>query len=118
MKHALAEEGAPEADTIESAGEVAVLPDLDAVAMAELVQTEIEVADALVDPGIVAPFLRRGTASDHGLEGGVCRDRESIGAHGAGEPRGDAKAVERDHPAQFRLDPEQPRVVGALGHRE
>ena len=32
--------------------------------------------------------------------------------------RGDAKAVERDHAAHFRLDPEQRRVVGALGHRK
>ena len=54
MEHALAEEGAAETDTIKPADEVAVLPDLDAVAMAELVQAEIEVADALVDPGIVA----------------------------------------------------------------
>ena len=41
-----------------------------------------------------------------------------IGAHGALEPRGDAKTIERDHAAHFRLDPEQGRIVGALGHRE
>src|SRR5689334_15447573 len=48
VKHALAEKGAAETDAIEPAGEIAVLPDLDAVAMAELVQAEIEVADALL----------------------------------------------------------------------
>ena len=62
VKHALAEEGAAEADAIEPADEVVALPDLDAVAMAELVQPEIEVADALVDPGVVAACLRRGAA--------------------------------------------------------
>src|SRR5215470_9247540 len=34
VEHALAEEGAPEAHTIEAADQIIVLPDLDAVAMA------------------------------------------------------------------------------------
>ena len=63
----------PEADAIKPADEIAVLPDLDAVAMAELVQPEIEIADALVDPGVVAACLRRRAACDHGLEGGIRR---------------------------------------------
>jgi hypothetical protein len=41
-----------------------------------------------------------------------------VGAHRARQPRGDAKAVERDDAAHFRLDPEQGRIVGALGHRK
>ena len=118
MEHALAEEGAAEADAIEAADEVAVLPDLDAVAVPELVQPDIEIADALVDPGVVAAWLRRRAAGDDGLEGGIDGDAEGIRAHGAGQPRGDAEAVERNHAAHFRLDPEQGRVIGALGHRE
>ena len=80
VKHALAEEGASQADAVEPADEVVALPGLDAVAMAELVQPAIEVADALVDPGVLAARLRRGAAGDRGLERGV---------------DGDAKASER-----------------------
>ena len=118
VKHALAEEGATQADAIEPAGEIVVLPDLDAVGVAEFVQALIEIPDALVDPGVVAAGLRRGAAGDHRLEGLVDGDGERIGAHGALEPRGDAKTIERDHAAHLRLDPEQGRIVGALGHRE
>ena len=56
-EHALAEEGAAQADAIEPADEVAVLPDLDAVAVAEFVQPDIEIADALVDPGVITARL-------------------------------------------------------------
>ena len=118
MKHALAEERAAEADAVQAADQIVILPDLDAVAMPELVQPDIEIADALVDPGVVAAGLRRGTAGDHRLEGGVDGDGEGVGAHRARQARGDAKAVERDHAAHFRLDPEQGRIVGAFGHRE
>src|ERR1700730_15980987 len=62
MKHALAEKGAAEADAIEPAGQIVVLPDLDAVAMSEFMQADIKIADALVDPGVVAAGLRRGAA--------------------------------------------------------
>src|SRR5690349_21048358 len=53
MEHALAKERAAQADAVEPADEVAVLPDLDAVSVPEFVKSEIEIADALVDPGIV-----------------------------------------------------------------
>src|SRR5438477_113258 len=97
---------------------IEVWQDGDAVAMAERMEPVIEVADALVDPGVLAAGRRRGAARHHGLEGLVDGDGEGIRAHGAREARGDAKAVERDHAAHFRLDPEQGRIVGALGHRE
>src|SRR6185437_2697629 len=118
VKHALAEKGAAEIDAVESTGEIAVLPDLDAMAMAEPMESLVEVADALVDPGVLAAGRRRSAAGHHRLEGLVDRDREGVGAHGAREPRGDAKAVQRDNAAHFRLDPEQGRIVGAFGHWE
>src|SRR6476619_1221537 len=71
VEHAFAEESAPQAHAIEAADEIIALPGLDAVAMAELVQAAIEVADALVDPGVLAPDLWRGAAGDRRLEGGV-----------------------------------------------
>jgi hypothetical protein len=64
------------------------------------------------------PGLRRRAAGDHGLECGIDGDGEGIRAHGARQAGGDAEAVERNHAAQFRLDPEQRRIVGALRHRE
>src|SRR6202012_640456 len=118
VKHALAEKGAAEIDAIEPTDEIVVLPDFDAVAMAKRMQPAVEVADAPVDPGVLAALLRRGAAGDHGLERTVDRDREGAGTPLAREPRGDAKALERDHAAHLRLDPEQRRIVGALGHRE
>ena len=118
VKHAFAEEGASQADAVEAACEVAVLPDLDAVAVPELVEPDIEIADALVDPGVVAARLRRRAARDDRLEGGIDGNAEGVRAHGAGQPRGDAETVERNQAAHFRLDPEQRRVTGALGHRE
>src|SRR2546429_8126709 len=117
MKHALAEEGAAKADAVESADQVVIVPDLDAMGMSEFVQPDVEVADALVDPGVVAAGLRCGTAGDDSLESGVDGDGEGIGAHRARQPRGNAKAVERNHAAHFRLDPEQGRIVGTLSHR-
>src|SRR5882757_1045779 len=109
MKHALAEEGAAEADAVEPAGQIIAVPDLDTVAMPDLMQGGIEVADAAVDPGVVAAGSGRRAAVDHGLEGGVDGDAEDIRPHRAGQPRTDAKAVERYKPADFRLDPEQRR---------
>src|ERR1700731_2455793 len=118
VKHALAEEGSAEADAVQSANKVVVFPDLDTVAISEFVQSEIEIADALVDPGVVPAGLRRGAAGNYGLEGLIDGDREGVGAHRARQARRDAKTVERNHAAHFRLDPEQGRIVGALGHRE
>ncbi len=118
MKHALAEEGAAEADAVEPADEVVIVPDLHAMGMSEFVQPDVEIADALVDPGVLAARLRCGAAGDDSFESGVDGDGEGVGAHRARQARGDAKAIERYHAAHLRLDPEQGWVVGALGHRE
>ena len=118
VKHAFAEEGAAEIDAVKAADQIVTLPYLDAVGVAQVVQPEIEIADALVDPGVVAARLRRGAAGDHGLEGAVHGHRERVRADRARQARSDAKAAERDHAAHFRLDPEKTWIVGALGHRE
>ena len=118
VKHALAEEGAAEADAIQPANQLVIVPGLDAVGVANPVQPDIKIPDPLVDPGVVAAGLRCGATGYDRLEGGVDRDRESVGAHGAGQPRSDAKTIERNDAPRLRLDPEQGGVVGALGHRE
>src|SRR5258705_9196223 len=86
MKHALAEEGAAEADTIEAADKVVIVPDLDAMVMPESGQPDVEVSDALVDPGVLAAGRRRGAAGDDRFEGGGDGDGEGVGAHRAREP--------------------------------
>ena len=53
-EHALAEKGTAEMHAVKSAGEHAVLPDLNRMAMAEREQFAIETADAPVDPGRAA----------------------------------------------------------------
>src|SRR4051794_28645151 len=118
VKHALPEKGPPEADAIEPADKIIVLPDLDAVSVPELMQSDVEIADALVYPGVFAARLRRGATGDDGLESGVRGDGEGIGAHGARQPRRNAKAVERYNSAYLRFDPEQGRIVRALSHRK
>src|ERR1700755_1189737 len=68
VEHALAEESPPQTHAVKTADEIAVLPGLDAMAVAEPVQAGIEIANALVDPGVLAALGRRGTAVHHGLE--------------------------------------------------
>src|SRR5206468_6059498 len=78
VEHALAEERPPKAHPVEAADEFVALPGFDAVAMPELVQPAIEVADALVDPGVLASGLRRGAARDRRLERGIDGDAKRI----------------------------------------
>src|SRR5882724_8069711 len=47
MEHAFAEEGAAEADAVEPADQIVILPDLDAVGVSDPVQADIKIADAL-----------------------------------------------------------------------
>src|SRR4051794_29512869 len=95
MEHALAEERAAQAHPVKPAGELVAIPCLHAVAVSDAMQADIEVANAAVDPGVVAPRARRGAAVDHRLEGGVDGDAKCVGTDGAREPGGDAKAMER-----------------------
>ena len=53
------------------------------MSVSEFMQPDIKIADPLVDPGILAAGLRRGTTGDDRLEGGVGGDREGIRANGA-----------------------------------
>ena len=65
VEHALAEEGAAEADAIEAADQLAVLVHFNGVAVAALIELAVQIADARVDPGAAAPGLRlRATGND------------------------------------------------------
>src|SRR5215203_7098734 len=116
MEHAFAEEHAAERDAVETADKHPTVVNFDAVAMTAVVQLAIEITDAVIDPGALAAVLRLGAAVDYALEVAVNRDRESVGAHRAGEPGRDMEAVKRNDAALFRLDPIERRVLGAFGH--
>src|SRR3569623_3153127 len=94
VEHALAEERAPERYAIKPTCEVVAVPRLDAVAMADLVQCAVELADAMVDPCVFAPGLGCRALADDALESRVDRDAVAIRAHGAREAGGDVAAVE------------------------
>src|SRR5262249_6252701 len=68
VEHALSEEGASKPHAVESADQSTVLPDFAAVSVAERMQSAIEVADALVDPGVLAPGLGCGAACNDRVE--------------------------------------------------
>src|SRR5262245_23098702 len=53
-EHAFAEEGAAEADPVETADQLAVEPGLDAMGMAHAEELAAEIEDRLVDPGLAA----------------------------------------------------------------
>jgi hypothetical protein len=55
-----------------------------------------------------------GVAVDKSMLSRFFAAEEGVGPHGARKPRGDVAALERDHAAHFRLDPERAGVVGAF----
>ena len=118
MEHALAEEGAAERNAIETADQRIAVIDFDAVGMPVVVEAAVDLADAAVDPGFGAVLLGFGAALDRAVE--IPVDPDGIGrrAHGARQPRGDVKAIERNDAAHLRLDPIERRILGALCHRE
>src|SRR5262249_54323545 len=68
VEHALAEEGAAERDPVKTPDQRVAVVDLDAVAMAALVELAIEHADAGIDPGALAAGLWLGAAIQHAVE--------------------------------------------------
>src|SRR5262249_29961764 len=78
MEHALAEERAPERDSVEASHQIVVEIDLDAVTVPPLVQLAIERADALIDPRAWTPNLWLRATVDHAVEVAIDGDRELI----------------------------------------
>ena len=117
-EHALAEEGAVERDPVEAADEARPVPYLHRVAMTQVEEVAVEVADALVDPGGAPSGPRGGAALDHAGNVGVDADIEVRRAQRAREPAGHVHLIEREDAAVLRLDPVERRVVSALGHGE
>src|SRR5262249_61921805 len=94
VEHPLAEERAPQRHAIESTHQRVAVIDLDAVAMAALVESAIKLADALVDPGAGPAWLRLRAAVEHAVEVAVDGHRETVCAHEAGEPLPDEQCVQ------------------------
>src|SRR3954462_10373795 len=78
VEHALAEEGAAERDAVEPADQRVAVVDLNAMAMAALVELAVEHANAGVDPGTLAPGLRLGAAIQHAVEVAVDHHGEAV----------------------------------------
>src|SRR5581483_11195510 len=74
LEHRLAGEEAAERHTVDSAGELAVAPDLDAVREPEPVEADVRVADLVRDPVALASVR---AVLDHRLERGVDRRLEA-----------------------------------------
>lgn len=113
-EHAFAEEGATQANTIDTADQCAALPHLDAVGAAEPVEVGHGVGDRRIDPR-----LRPVRATfEHAGEVAVASDRELTGAHSPRERSRHMEALQWQDRPFARLDPEQVLAVAALGHRE
>src|SRR5262249_4477748 len=116
VEHALAEEGAAERDAVEPTDQQIAVVDLNAVAMAALVELAIEHTDAGIDPGALAAGLRLSAAIQHAVEVAVDHHGKAVRSHRTREPAGQMKTVERNDPAHLGLNPVERRIVRALGH--
>src|SRR3569623_1144222 len=118
VKHTFAEKCSAEGHAIKPACKVVVVPSLDAMAMPDLMQRAIKLADAVVDPSVLTSRLGSRAFADDALESGVDCDAITFQADGAGKARGNVQAVERKDAALLWLYPEKSGVVGAFRHRE
>ena len=111
VEHRLAREEPADADAVQPADERAVLPRLDRVRPAELVQPRVRVDERRVDPTVRSP---RVGAPEHDVdERGVDADLEA--ADRAAQRAAAVEAVERDDPARIGRPPRE-RAPGV--HRE
>src|ERR1700761_8443892 len=105
MKHALAKERPAEADAIKAADQRLAIINLDAMAVAALVELAIEIADTDVDPGPAAARHRFGTAIDDCVEIAIGDHLEPVRANGAGKTIRNVKTIERNNAAPFGFYP-------------
>ena len=105
VKHALAKVGAAERDAVKTADQMIAVIDLNGVAMADVEERAIDLADTRIDPGLVAFRRGLGAAVDHRIEVAVDINGQRRRAHGAGEARRHMEPVERNDAALLRLDP-------------
>ena len=113
-EHALAEEGAGQADAVKAADQLPILPRLDRMGGPAGVEIEIALLDAVVDPRLAA----LGAAPDHVGEGAVAGDGEAARAQGLAQGAGEMEAVGRQDRPSARLDPIDFRGIAAVRHRE
>src|SRR6185437_3767922 len=125
MEHRFAEECAAKRHAVEAADQLLVLPGLDRVSEALVVQQAIAVQDLVVDPGtIFVPLLGAGT--DDRPEVGVHADGKAPLANESGQPPRGVKSVERNDAARIRripadlarLDRHGKPAAGIGGHEE
>ncbi len=115
-EHALAEKRAAKAHAVKPAHQPVAVIRLDRMAVPNVVEAAIELADAHIDPGARSPRGGRGAAVDHAVEITIRNNGVALGFHQARKPRRDMETVERDHAALLGLDPVERRIFRALGH--
>src|SRR3546814_5498351 len=113
-EHALPEEGAAEGDPVEAADQFALVPALDRVAVAHLVQPRIEPHDLVVDPGVVPVRAGIGATADHRLEVVVAAYLERPATDRAPESPRHMEGFQRHDSAPLGVDPVDGRGVAAL----
>ena len=94
VEHRFAGEESADSDAVDAAGELVLLPALEAVGMALLVEARVGVEEFRADPGR-PPTARRGRAAFHHLsEGLVAGDLELPLTNHAREAAGEVKTIE------------------------
>src|SRR5690606_707529 len=102
----------------EAAHQLALVPGLHRMAMAQPVQLAIEFADTVVDPSRPAAGARGGATGDDPVEVRVDADLVRRLPDGALQSLRYQDSVERKDAAGLRLDPVKLRIIGAFGHGE
>src|SRR4051794_22488885 len=92
-EHALAEKRGPKLDAIKPADQLALAPAFHRMGVTAGGQRGVEAENFLIDPALLAPRRRRGTALHHLWESLVRGDGEAPGAYGAGQPARHVKIV-------------------------
>lgn len=107
IKHRLSGEKTAELYAVQTAGELAVLPDLDAVCVTEAVQLAVGLHESVRDPDPVVP-MGRGAPAHHRLEGGIEGHVQTPLAQDPAEPSRQPDAVAQKN---------RPRVGRIPAHR-
>jgi len=116
--HRFAEKGTSQRKAVQPAGEPFAVPDFDRMREAALVQRDEHALYRAVDPG-VGPIVGGLCAKRHDApEIPIGSNAEAIGSDCLAQRARQMELVERQHSAQFGLDPIDAVRVAMIGHRE
>ena len=111
VKHRFAEEGAADRDAVETAGELALLPRLNRVSMAKLMEARVAFEDLFIDPGLGA----FGALLHDFDEGSVDPDFENFSSSDPLESLGHVEFFEREDRARIGREPADLAILHCHG---